>query len=129
MHFGMPTLIELKSLEDCAALCKELGLQFIELRMNLLEYQAEIIDVDAFTKVAVRYGIYYTIHLDEDLNPCDFNEKVAGAYIDTVMQTIELSKQLHIPILNMHLPKGVYFTLPENKVYLFNEYMDVYLLN
>lgn len=27
----------------------------------------------------------------------------------------------------MHLPKGVYFTLPENKVYLFNEYMDVYL--
>jgi len=27
----------------------------------------------------------------------------------------------------MHLSKGVYFTLPEKKVFLFDEYMDVYL--
>lgn len=127
MDFGIPTLIELKSLEACAALCKELGFQFIELNMNLPEYQADKINADAFAEIAERYGIYYTIHLDENLNPCDFNEKVATAYADTVLQTIELAKQLRIPVLNMHMSKGVYFTLPEKKVYLFDEYMDVYL--
>lgn len=124
MQLGMPTLIELKSLNDYAA---ELDLQFVELNMNLPEYQAERIDADAFAKTADRYGIYYTIHLDENLNPCDFNDKVADAYTDTVLQTIELAKQLHVPVLNMHLSKGVYFTLPGKKVYLFNEYMDIYL--
>ena len=39
MDFGMPTLIEIKSLEACAALCKELDLRFVELNMNLPEYQ------------------------------------------------------------------------------------------
>jgi len=127
MQFGMPTLIELKSLEDCAALCKKLDLRFVELNMNLPEYQADRIDAGAFAEIAGRYGIYYTIHLDENLNPCDFNEKVANAYTETVLQTIGLAKRLRIPVLNMHLSKGVYFTLPERKVHLFDEYTDVYL--
>ena len=75
MDFGMSTLIELKSLEACATLCEELDLQFIELNMNLPEYQADRIDTGAFNEIAWRYGIYYTIHLDENLNPCDFNER------------------------------------------------------
>ncbi|BBB90421.1 MAG TPA: sugar phosphate isomerase/epimerase family protein [Methylomusa anaerophila] len=127
MDFGLPTLIEMKSLDDCAALCKELNFQFIELNMNLPEYQADKIDADTFAQIAERYGIYYTIHLDENLNPCDFNEKVACAYTETVLQAIELATQLRIPVLNMHLSKGVYFTLPEKKVYLFDEYLDTYL--
>lgn len=127
MDFGMPTLIELKSLEACAVLCKELDLQFVELNMNLPEYQADRIDADTFTKIANQYGIYYTIHLDENLNPCDFNKKVTDAYTNTVLQTIALAKQLRSPVLNMHLSKGVFFTLPDQKVYLFDEYMDVYL--
>lgn len=127
MDFGMPALIELKSLEACAALCQALDLQFVELNMNLPEYQADRIEADAFAEIARRYGIYYTIHLDENLNPCDFNEKLAAAHTETVLQTIALAKQLSIPVLNMHLSRGVYFTLPEKKVYLFDEYMDIYL--
>ena len=127
MDLGIPTLIELKNLEDCAALCKELGLQFVELNMNLPEYQGDKIDVDTLARIADRYGIYYTIHLDENLNPCDFNERVADAYTDTVLQAIGIAKQLPIPVLNMHLSNGVYFTLPEKKIYLFDEYMDLFL--
>ncbi|WP_429145159.1 sugar phosphate isomerase/epimerase family protein [Anaerotaenia torta] len=127
MEFGMPTLIELKSLEACAKLCKELGLQFIELNMNLPEYQADRMEADIFMEIAQRYGIYYTIHLDEKLSPCDFNERIAQAYTDTVIHTIEAAKRLHVPVLNMHLSMGVYFTLPEERVYLFNEYRETYL--
>lgn len=117
----------MKTLGGCAALCNELGLRFIELNMNLPEYQVEKIDTAHFSAVAEKYGIYYTIHLDENLNPCDFNNRVADAYTETVLRAIELAKHLNIPLLNMHMASGVYFTLPERKVHLSEEYKDFYL--
>ena len=81
MSFGMPTLIETSTLEECAKLCVELGLDFIELNMNMPQCQLDKIDVDYFRSIADKYGIYYTIHLDENLNVCDFNSYVAEAYI------------------------------------------------
>lgn len=127
LHYGMPTLIETSTLPDCAKLCTELGLDFIELNMNLPQYQLHKIDVDYFKSVADKYGIYYTIHLDENLNVCDFNSYVADAYKKTVVDTIEIAKQLDIKVLNMHMAKGVYFTLPDRKVLLFSEYKEQYL--
>ena len=41
IHIGIPTLIETKSIEECADLCKEFGFQFIELNMNMPQYQIE----------------------------------------------------------------------------------------
>lgn len=123
----MPTLIETATLDKCAALCKELDLRFIELNMNLPQYQLDKIDIEYFKAVAEKYGIYYTIHLDENLNISDFNPYVAQAYRRTVRETIEVAKKLGVPILNMHLSKGVYFTLPDKKVFLFDEYKDQYL--
>ena len=64
MDFGMPTLIENKNLEENVALCKELDLKFIELNMNLPEYQIEKLEeVSYFKEIAQRAGIYFTIHL------------------------------------------------------------------
>ena len=127
MFFGMPTLIELNTVEDCAAICKELGLQFVELNMNLPQYQLNRIDVPYFKEIAEKYGIFYTIHLDENLDVSDFNPYIADGYRRTVMETVALAKELEIPVLNMHLSKGVYFTLPEQKVYLFDQYRSLYL--
>lgn len=125
-HYGMPTLIETSTLDECAKLCTESGLDFIELNMNLPTFQLNRIDADYCRSVAEKYGIYYTIHLDENLNVCDFNPYVAQAYIKTVAETIELAKSLNIKVLNMHLAKGVYFTLPDKKVLLFSEYKEQY---
>ena len=127
IKYGMPTLIETDTLEECAKLCSELGLDFIELNMNMTKYQLTKIDVDYFKKVADKYGIYYTIHLDENLNVSDFNPYVAEAYTKTVADTIEIAKRLDIKVLNMHLAKGVYFTLPDRKVFLFSEYKKQYI--
>ena len=126
-NYGMPTLIETSTLPECAKLCAELGLDFIELNMNLPQYQLPKIDVEYFKSIADKYGIYYTIHLDENLNVCDFNSYVADAYIKTVADTIKIAKQLAIKVLNMHMAKGVYFTLPDRKVLLFSEYKEQYL--
>lgn len=127
MSLGMPTLIETNTLADCAKLCAELGLDFIELNMNLPQYQLNKINADYFRSIADKYGIYYTIHLDENLNISDFNPYVADAYKKTVADTIKIAKQLDIKVLNMHMAKGVYFTLPDRKVLLFSEYKEQYL--
>lgn len=127
LKFGMPTLIETATIEECAALCRELGLDFIEMNMNLPQYQVQTMDVLHLRRVAEEYGISYTIHLDENMNVADFNPLVAGAYQQTVLDTIELAKELEIPVLNMHLPRGVYFTLPDRKVFLFGQYREQYL--
>lgn len=124
MRFGMPSLIETKSLEDCAALCSELGLDFVELNMNLPQYQIQTMHAAHMKEVAQRYGVAYTIHLDENMNVADFNPLVSGAYRETVRQTIALAKKLDIPVLNMHMPLGVYFTLPQGKVFLFEAYRE-----
>lgn len=127
MKFGMQSLIEIKSIESCAVLCQELGLSFVELNMNLPEYQTDKLDAGLLHQIAYEYGIFYTIHLDENLNPCDFNVQVAAAYTETVLQTIVIAKQFAVPVLNMHMNPGVWFTLPDKKVFLFDEYKQEYL--
>lgn len=49
-------------------------------------------DVDWFYKKADEACIYYTIHIDENLNIADFNPLVRNAYLKTVWRTIEVAK-------------------------------------
>lgn len=128
MLYGMPTLIELSSLEDTVKLCKELNLSFIELNMNLPKFQIDELEkTKTFTKLANENKIFFTIHLDENLNVCDFNKLISNAYCETVKRTIKVAKKLGVPILNMHMNHGVHFTLPEKKVQLFEKYSLEYM--
>lgn len=62
MQYGMPTLIEINTLEETACLCRELSLDFIELNMNLPQYQVESLEqITKLQKIADEYGIFYTI--------------------------------------------------------------------
>lgn len=128
LRFGMPTLIEIDDLEDTMRFCRELGLAFIELNMNLPQYQADRLENISYLKsLKEKYGIGYTIHLDENLNACDFNKAVAAAYADTVERTVRAARALDAPILNLHMNHGVHFTLPERKVFLFEQYFEDYM--
>ena len=139
MQFGMPTLIENHTLEDNVNLCESLGLKFIELNMNFPEYQVEKLeDNDYLKSLADKAGIYYTIHLDENLNIADFNQLVTDAYLETVRRTIEVAKKLLIlrdkygdasqPLtINMHMHHGIYITLPDKKVQMYERDFDTYM--
>ena len=86
MQFGMPTLIECRTLEDNLALCRELGLSFVELNMNFPEYQVNCLEyTDALREFGEKAGVYFTIHLDEQLNVADFNPLVTEAYRHTLI--------------------------------------------
>ena len=119
MDFGMPTLIGCASPQESAALCRRLGLSFIELNMNLPEYQPDRLEEVLKNRPD---DIYYTLHLDENLNPFDFNAAVADAWRDTALKTASLARKYGVPVLNMHIPRGAYFTLPGRKAYLYDEY-------
>ena len=136
MDFGMPTLIELNSIEENATLCKSLNLQFIELNMNLPLFSIlsctdknnpELNSLlEKLISIKNKYGIYYTIHLDENFNFADFNSYINDSYLKTLNAVITNSQKLKCPIINMHLNKGVYFTLPQKKIYLFEKYNEHY---
>ena len=139
MQFGMPTLIENRTLEENVDLCKRLNLNFIELNMNFPEYQAdELENTGRLISLAKNAGIYYTIHLDENLNIADFNRLVTEAYLETARRSINVAKEL-LPlrdefgdrsqplIINMHMHHGIYITLPDRKVQLYDRDFDVYM--
>lgn len=127
MDFGLPTLIENDGLKENIDLCLSLGLKFVELNMNLPEYQIDVLEKDkGLRRYCADAPIYFTVHLDENLNIADFNGAVSAAYIDTVKRTVDTAVAIGAPVLNMHMNRGVHFTLPHGKVYLFEKYKDKY---
>ena len=139
MQFGMPTLIENHTLEENAALCEALGLRFIELNMNFPEYQVDRLEqTDELVRIAEQHHLYYTVHLDENLNIADFNPLVTQAYLETLRRTILAAKAL-LPLrdrygdpaqpltLNMHMHHGIYITLPDRKVQMYERNFETYM--
>ena len=139
MQFGMPTLVENHTLEENINLCNNLGLNFIELNMNFPEYQVQCLEqTEYLSELAKEAGIYYTIHLDENLNIADFNSLVSDAYLETVRRSIEVAKNL-LPMrdlngdisqplsLNMHMHHGIYITLPDRKVQMYDRNFETYM--
>ena len=125
--FGMPAMLELPGFADCAEVCAQLGLDFVELNMNMPQYQLDRLNPLELRRQACEKRIGFTIHMEEELNPFGFNTCVANAYLETVLKTIGLAAEAGIPVLNMHMPEGVHFTLPDHKAYLFDIYRDHYL--
>ena len=139
MQFGMPTLIENRTLRENVSLCKRLGLRFIELNMNFPEYQTDRLKrTDTLIRAAEKAGIYYTVHLDENMNIADFNPLVTKAYLETVRRTIGVMKKLldlrdrfgdgSQPLtLNMHMHHGIHITLPDRKVQMYERDFSTYI--
>lgn len=139
IEYGMPTLIENQTLIDNVKLCTDLKLRFIELNMNFPEYQIDKLEeMDRFLTAADEAKIYYTIHSDENLNIADFNPLVREAYLETVRRTIDCAKVFcrlknqygdpSKPItINMHMHHGIYITLPDRKVQMYERDFEVYM--
>lgn len=125
--WGMPALVELNGIEDNAELCKSLGLSFIELNMNLPEYQPNKIDIERLMYLKRNYNLFYTIHLPEEFDAANFNEDIRAAYEKIFADTVAVAGKIDAPIINMHMNTGVYFTMPDGKVYLYKKYMEDYL--
>lgn len=123
MDFGMPTLIEYDSIEENAALCRKLGLNFLELNMNLPFCQTFTDkDIVRLKSIYQENGIYFTLHLDENADFCNFNPVIKSGWQQVLREILSAASELEIPLVNMHLNRGVWFTLPDKKVFLYEKY-------
>lgn len=127
MKFGMPTLIEFGSVEECAEYASRLGLDFVEINMSFPNYNVDSLDVESLNAIAKKYGVFYTFHAEETLNPFDFTKCVSECYLEVTRRCIRIAKAVGAPLINMHLQKGVYATLPDKVVLLYEAYIDTYL--
>ena len=127
MKLGMPTMVQMQSIREGAALCRELGLEFLELNINFPQFTLDMLDVEELKQIQQEFGIEYSLHLDDEMSIADFNPYVADGYCRTVYDAIELSKKLSIRKLNMHMSRGAKYTLPDRVIYFFQAYEEDYL--
>ncbi len=123
----MPTLLEFESLEDNVRFCHDHKLKFVEVNMNMPEFQVEAMDRDHLRHLMETYGVYFTFHMADNMDIANFQEEVRLVNVDLVKRTLEFAESIGSPIVNMHMQKGVYFTLPDRKVYIYQKYLERYL--
>ena len=127
MLYGMPTLVECRDIFETLAVAKKYSLDFVEINMSFPQYQADKMDFSALRALSEEYGVGYTIHADEEMNPFDFNSTVSECYFSVMRDTINAAKGIGASVINLHLRKGVYVTLPDRVVLLTDVYFDEYL--
>ncbi len=127
MKFGLPTLVECEDIVACANLAERLSLDFVEINMSFPQYQVEALNIEDLARLAAKKKIFYTIHADEQMNPFDFNSDVSRCYFEIMREYIRFAKALGIPVINMHLLKGVYVTLPGKVILLTDVYKEAYM--
>lgn len=123
---GMPGLIELESIEENIALCKALSLDFIELNMNLPRYNHEI-DLKTIKSCLEAAQIKVSLHLSETFDPFELDPIMRSAHMASFKRGVEIARSLDAFLINMHLSKGIHFSLPDQKVHLYEVYKEAYL--
>lgn len=120
MKLGMPTLVEYARLEDNLELCRRLGLEFVEINMNLPVCNPEVTGAAELLRLKREYGVELTIHLPEELDLGSIHGAMRQGHVQRCKEAIDWASGAEIEILNLHLNPGVYFTLPDRKIWIYD---------
>ncbi len=126
---GMPVLIEMPDLGRTVRLCQELKLDFIELNMNMPEFCPENLDPDEVRQITEDTGIGFTLHSPDELDLGSFHPTVRDGYLGRMREALGWSGQAGVRVVNMHLSPGIYFTLPDRRVWIYERYVDEFTSN
>ncbi len=129
MKTGMPALIELSTIEDNIKLCKKLEFDFIELNMNFPYNMIHSVDSLYLRNISKENNIEFTMHMPDDADIGSFYDDVRHGYLNLFLDTIKWSNESNIKLLNMHIIKGAYMTMPDKKIYINEKYSDIYINN
>jgi len=124
---GMPTLLELPSIENTVSFCKELVLRLIELSMTRPEFLPISLSSSKLRRIMNREGIEFTLHLPEEIDLASFHDEVRDAWIRNMIKTLNWASDSGITNATMHLTNGIYYTMPGEKVWLYDEYCESYV--
>lgn len=119
MIFGIPTLMEFPEAEPLIRFCAELGFPFAELNMTFPWFQPDAVSAEALRKLGRKYGVGFTLHLHDQVNPFEFSPEMRRAHLENVRFALDLACALDMPRLNMHLLPGTYSSVNGVKTYLY----------
>lgn len=122
---GMPALIEFDTFKENVDLCRQLELDFIEINMNLPMFNHEI-DIDMI-KDLIGDDIGISLHLSENFDPFELDPIDRKARLESFKRALQIAESLDAIVINMHLSKGIHFTLPDGKLNLYKKYKEDYL--
>ena len=117
----MPILVELHSLEENVKLAQELNLDFIELNLDIPYCFLESLDNTLLDSNA------FTIHLSEKIDVGELNDSLRKFYLNEIERIISFGTKHHILKYNIHLDPGIHFSLPDKKIFIYEEYLSEYL--
>lgn len=126
MKLGMPTLIEYEDLDANITLCRELKLDFIELNMNMPPFNPERLEAGEIARTSGEHGIGFTLHLPEEIDLGSIHPSVRRGQVERCLEAIRWASEAGIHTVNMHLNPGVYFTLPDRKVWINERYAQLF---
>ncbi len=124
---GMPTLIELADVEANIELCQKLGLSFIELNMNCPAYSPQSLGAQRLRQLEKETGVGFTLHLPEEIDLGSFEPNIRKGHLACCKEAIVWAGEAGISIVNLHLNSGVYFSLPDQRVWLYEKYKSNFL--
>lgn len=127
--FGMPTLIEKNSISENAVLCRELGLDFIELNMNLAYCMPENNCPEYMMELKEKHNIEFTIHFPEEIDFGCFYEEIRQANIRLFEYIAMWASKFGVRKINIHMNSGIYFTLPDRKMFTYEKNNDLFIEN
>lgn len=128
MKFGTPSLIEFHSLEENVRFCAKSGLSFFEMNLTFPWFQSDKIDPKRMNELKEEYGIDYTLHFHDQLNPFDFSPELRRGSLDNVLYGLDLARKVDAKRITMHMINGTYSAVNGVKVYAYDvceeEYLD-----
>jgi len=127
--FGMPSLVQLGSIEDNVLLCKEIGLSFVELNMNMHYCLPSENDAVKLKELSERYKIGYTIHFPEDIDFGTYYKTIHDANIQLFEEMANWGNLIGVEKINVHLNPGVYITLPNKQMWAYESNIHVFTQN
>lgn len=129
MKTGMPALVEYTTLNQLIVLCSDLKLDFIELNMNLPYNFIHNLNSREIRKVTEETNIQFTMHMPDEADLGTFYESVREGYVKLSSDTLDFAHESGIKLLNMHIIEGAKMTLPDKKVYIYEQYAEQYEQN
>jgi sugar phosphate isomerase/epimerase len=122
MRLGMPGLIELGELGKQVELCAALGLEFVEIHMDMPAVSLSRLSPQEARRISSDASVDLTLHLPECLDLASFQDPMRDASIQIVRDALDWCHEAGVTLANMHLHGGVYFSLPDRKVFVYQHY-------
>ena len=126
---GIPSLLELGEVEQQCRFAVSLGLQFIELNLDLPQFQPDVLPVLKLKELAKHYELSFSLHLPENLDLALFQEESRSGNLQYLKNIFSWAAKSEIKVAVLHLPQGVHFSLPEGKVLLYDNFFERFQTN